>query len=415
MPLTEPRATPNRRAWPALPHPDREDRMPTVARRPLPLLTPDQIAGLRPDLADVIEYRKSGLSLNHVVGCPLECAYCVRHLYANFDMKLPRLVMPDEDAVQALVGHQYFRPHRTPLQLFNKATDPMLPIVKQHTHRTLQLLDGMGLTNHMLLITRWRVTGEDCALFNALTNLKLTVLVTHSNIAHPGIEPVDSRIAQASLRTLYERADRYRVILYWRPIVPGLNDSDADIALARDLSAHAHATVYTGLFYRDEIAAYYRETGLPEPYDDTARRKIMPEQLEARILEGFRGPDTSEPYGPLFRKTSCAVGFVHRMADYNGHYGIRELCDICPEIQLGRCAKAWHAPNADRVTAEARNLGAVGPVEITDRAVLVSGLAEHPRYYLQHGYGYQVHAREHPHNHRRHGRAETGWQPKESE
>jgi hypothetical protein len=45
------------------------------ARHPLPLLTAEQVAGLRPDLADVVEYRKSGLSLNHVVGCPLECVH----------------------------------------------------------------------------------------------------------------------------------------------------------------------------------------------------------------------------------------------------------------------------------------------------------------------------------------------------
>ena len=31
------------------------------ARRPLPLLNPEQIAGLKPELAEVIEYRKSGL------------------------------------------------------------------------------------------------------------------------------------------------------------------------------------------------------------------------------------------------------------------------------------------------------------------------------------------------------------------
>ncbi|MFD1045277.1 hypothetical protein ACFQ1S_06610, partial [Kibdelosporangium lantanae] len=30
---------------------------------------------------EVVEYRKSGLSLNHIQGCPLDCAYCVRHTY----------------------------------------------------------------------------------------------------------------------------------------------------------------------------------------------------------------------------------------------------------------------------------------------------------------------------------------------
>lgn len=65
-------------------------------------------------LRDVVEYRKSGLSLNHVVGCPLNCAYCVRHLFQNYDMKRPHRVLDDEAAVTALVEHWAFRPHTTP-------------------------------------------------------------------------------------------------------------------------------------------------------------------------------------------------------------------------------------------------------------------------------------------------------------
>ena len=224
-------------------------------RRLLPLLTIEQIGELKPALAEVIEYRKSGLSLNHIVGCPLECGYCVRHVFDNFDMKTPKRLMSDEAAVAALVGHPYFRPHQTPIQLFNRATDPMLPVVKPHLFAVLRDLDDRGLTNHVLVITRWRVSAEDCAVLNSYTNLRLTVLVTHSGIDDPAIEPVNSIYAADSLRMLYEHADRYRTVLYWRPIVPGLNDSDEHIEQARELSLHAHATVFTGLFFRDEIRA----------------------------------------------------------------------------------------------------------------------------------------------------------------
>lgn len=380
------------------------------ARRPLPILNPEQIAGLKPQLADVIEYRKSGLSLNHIVGCPLDCGYCVRHLFDNFEMKTPRALMSDETAVELLTGHRYFQPHLTPIQIFNRATDPMLPVVKPHTFAVLRLLDERGLTNHVLVITRWRVNPEDCAVFNSFRNIKLTVLVTHSGIDHPGIEPVDSAIAAASLRTLYEYADRYRTVLYWRPIVPGLNDSDDHIQRAVELSRHAHATVFTGLFFRQEIAAYYRDHGLPEPYQGTARRKIMPEESEHRILTAFHRPaDRDAPWGPLFRKTSCGVAYAHGEADYNGHYGIRELCDICPIKQLNLCRDAWKQPDEAVVVAQARDLGAVGGVDITERAIIVEGLDEPPRYFLQHTHGYQVHDRAKPHHYRRHGRADIGW------
>ncbi|WP_055525096.1 hypothetical protein [Streptomyces graminilatus] len=385
---------------------------PIVARRPLPFLTPAQISGLKPGLADVIEYRKSGLSVNHIVGCPLECGYCVRHLFDNFSMKTPRRLMSDVAAVAQLVNHPYFRPHRTPIQLLNRATDPMLPQVKPHVFAVLRLLDQQGLTNHVLIITRWRVSAEDCAVLNSFEKLRLTVLVTHSGIEHPAIEPVNSSIAADSLRTLYEHAERYKTVLYWRPIVPGLNDSDEHIERARELSLHAHATVFTGLFFREEMAAYYEEHGLPMPYEGTARRKIMPEDAEQRILDAFDSAQShgGAPWGVLFRKTSCGVAHAHGEADYNGHYGVRELCDICPPEQIALCARAWVKPDLAEVTREAHALGAVGDVEVNDRAIVVEGLDEPPRYYLQHGFGYQCHDRAKPHLYRQHGRAPIGWE-----
>ncbi|MEU1484510.1 radical SAM protein [Streptomyces sp. NPDC005752] len=376
-------------------------------RRALPILTADKISGLKPELADVIEYRKSGLSLNWIIGCPLECGYCIRHTFANFEMKVPKRLMTDEEAVRRLVGHTYFRPHKTPIQLLNRATDPMLPVVKPHVFNVLRQLDDLGMTNHVLVITRWRVTPEDCAVLNSFTHLRLTVLVTHSNIQDPKVEPVDSKIAAESLRTLYEHAERYRTVLYWRPIVPGLNDSDADLARARELSKHAHATVFTGLFFRDEIASYYEAHGLTIPYEETARRKIMPEVAERRILDAF---EREGSWGALFRKTSCGVAYAHGEPDYNGHYGVRELCEICPSEQVAMCHAAWVKPDLVNVTREARGLGATGSVEVNDRAIVVEGLDEPPRYYLQHGFGYQCHDRAKPHHYRQHGRAPIGWE-----
>ncbi|MET9914365.1 hypothetical protein ABZZ74_48030 [Streptomyces sp. NPDC006476] len=206
---------------------------------------------------------------------------------------------------------------------------------------------------------------------------------------------MNSAYAADSLRMLHEHAEHYRTVLYWRPIVPGLNDSDDHIEQARELSLHAHATVFTGLFFRKEIKAYYAANGLPEPYEDTARRKIMPELAEQRILQAFEAGQTpgGQSWGTLFRKTSCGVAYAHGEADYNGHYGVRELCDICPPEQIARCAQAWGKPDLAEVTREARALGATGPVEINDRAIVVEQLDEPPRYYLQHGFGYQCHDR----------------------
>ncbi|HEX9353212.1 MAG TPA: hypothetical protein VF933_05280, partial [Streptosporangiaceae bacterium] len=269
-----------------------------------------------------MEYRKSGLSLNHIQGCPLDCAYCIRHTYGLWDQRQPRALLRDGEAVEQLVGHRYFTPHVTPLQLFNRATDPFLPQVKQHTFAVVTDLDKRGLRNHLLIITRYRVTDSDCEQLAATRHLRLTLLFTFSGIEDRRIEPYPSSVAAESLQIASQYAPRrYRTVLYWRPLVPGLNDSPEHLAQAARLSRSADATVFTGLFLREEIAAYYRAHDLPRPYDVTARRKIMPQAAEQRVLGAFR----QHAGGPLFRKTSCAVSYAHGLPDYNGHVGIREL------------------------------------------------------------------------------------------
>jgi hypothetical protein len=257
----------------------------------------------------VAEHRTSGLSPNHIQGRPLDCAYYIRHAYGLWDQRVPRALMVDAEAVEALVAHRYFQPHVTPLQLFNRATDPFLPVVRPHTFAVLEDLDGRGLRNHVL-VTRHSMKPGDIDRLNSLVNLKVTLLFTYSGIEDTWIEPYPSAVAAESLRLMSAPHPRkYRTILYWRPLVPGLNDSPGHLDAAYQLACSADATVFTGLFYRDEIAAYYQASGLPEPYDAIARRTIVPETLERRVLAAFNEST------PLFRKTSCAVSFAHGLPD----------------------------------------------------------------------------------------------------
>ena len=269
-------------------------------------------------------------------------------------------------------------------------------------------LDGRGLRNHVLVITRHQMKPDDIRPLNQLANLRVTLLFTYSGIDDKRIEPYPSQVAADSLKLMSAPVSRrYRTVLYWRPLVPGLNDSDEHLERAYALSRHADATVFTGLFYRDQIASYYRANGLPQPYDATARRKIVPETLEQRVLAAFAGSAS------LFRKTSCAVSHVHSLPDYNGHYGIRELCGICPVRQVGLCRSAHQIPSASQIYQAASALpetAGMTVVDITERAAVVSGLDdEQPRYYLQHALGFQMHDARHPHHAHRHGRADIGW------
>ena len=360
-------------------------------------------ADLPEALKQVVEYRKSGLSLNHIVGCPLDCGYCVRHLFLNYEMKKPHLVMDDENAVDLLINHWAFRPNKTPIQIFNRATDPFLPGVKDHLFSTLENIDRRGFSNTTLVITRWRVSEDDVKRLEQLRHVKLVILVTWSGISDNRLEPVDSAIASESLKVLQAHANRTKTIFYWRPIIAGLNDTDEHLKQAKINSSYADATVFTGLFYRSEIRDHLRKAGLPDLYDGIARRKILPRILEQRVLAEFVDR-------PFFRKTSCGVSYVLSIPDYNGHYGIREICDICPKTQLKLCSVAHRQPDVGRVHELAELSGLRNPqISIDERRILVIDSTEQQRYFIQHALNFQVHDRDHPHLPQRHGRAEIGW------
>ncbi|MGH3936687.1 MAG: hypothetical protein ACRDS1_17185 [Pseudonocardiaceae bacterium] len=182
------------------------------------LLSREQIDRLPQRAREVVEYRKSGLSLNHIQGCPLDCAYCIRHTYGLWDQRIPRALMSDAEAVEELVNHRYFQPHVTPVQVFNRATDPFLPVVRPHTFAVLEDLDARGLRNHVLVITRHQMKPEDIERLNQLRFVKLTLLFTVSGIDNQEIEPYPSSVAAESLKLMSAPSPRkYRTILYWRP------------------------------------------------------------------------------------------------------------------------------------------------------------------------------------------------------
>lgn len=376
--------------------------------RTLPLMPEDQQQALDPYMALIVGYRKSGLSLNHIIGCPLDCGYCVRHFWGNFEVKTPHLLCSDEHAVDLLTGHHAFRPHTTPIQLLNKATDPFLPGVRPHLFAVLHALDQRGYTNHVLIITRFKVTAANMAELESLRHLRVTLLFTYSGITDPRIEPIaKSSITVTSLHTAFAGKQRTGVVLYWRPIVPGWNDQPATMAHVLEVGQRADAIVFTGYYHKPENAAYLRQQGVLMPYgdEDYHRRKAMPDDLDAAVVAAWRASGISTP---LFRKTSCGVAYAHGAPDYNGHWGVREICDICPAAQQRRCADDHHMPNPTDVDRVLATFGYQTPYLVEDGHVWTHGLGEQRRYAIQHTLRYQIWELDQPHYLHAHGRAPHG-------
>ena len=188
--------------------------------------------------------------------------------------------------------------------------------------------------------------------------------------------------------------------MYWRPIISGINDSNEHIKKAVSIAKYAHATVFSGLFYRDSIKDNFVNNGVNEPYSEAARRKILPTKTEESLID-----DVKEKIPNFFKKTSCAVSFLHDLPDYNGHYGVPEICDICPEKQKDICKESFITPTQSDVESLCNELNITGEFIIKSGSIEFEGLNESERYFLQHTLGFQVHDKKYPHVKNRHGKA----------
>lgn len=117
----------------------------------------------------------------------------------------------------------------------------------------------------------------------------------------------------------------------------------------------------------------------------------------------------------MFRKTSCGVSYAHGIADYNGHWGVREICDICPAAQRDLCAADHRQPTSGQFDAVLADLGYATEYLIDDGHVWTRGLGEQRRYAIQHTLRYQIWELDQPHFLHAHGRSLTGYQPDDDE
>jgi hypothetical protein len=263
----------------------------------------------------------------------------------------------------------------------------------------------------VLIITRFKVTAEDMAVLEQLRHVRVTLLFTYSGITDPRIEPVaKSNITVSSINRACREKNRTKVVLYWRPIVPGWNDAPETMQHVLQVGDQADAIVFTGYYHKAENAAYLREQGVPLPYDDADfhRRKVLPTELDARVVAAWRASGISTP---LYRKTSCGVSAAHNVPDYNGHWGVRELCDICPTAQRGLCATDHTIPTEARFEQVLDQLGYTSNYLIDGGHVWTHGLGEQRRYAIQHTLRYQIWELDQPHYLHAHGRSLTGHQP----
>lgn len=282
----------------------------------------------------IIDYRRTGISLNHIIGCPLDCAYCVRHFWGNFVMKEPHLLCTDEEAVSLLLESKFFIKDSIPIQFLHKATDPFLPGVKEHMFRVLKMLDNARIKNVVMLITRYKISKSDIEKLESFCNIKIVVFFTYSGIRDRKIEPVADMKNIDELANCVHLAKKVKFVQYWRPIVYGWNDGDHIIKNVLQYAKFFDAIVVKGLRHKKENNDYFLQKNINIFHQYGQYKKILDKNILQKIYSEHKDMciDT-----PIFQKTSCAISHVFGIGDYNMQIKEKIDCSNCSAEQQSKC------------------------------------------------------------------------------
>ena len=329
---------------------------------------------------EIIEYRHTGLSFNHILGCPLNCSYCVRHFWNNFENKEPYMLIDDDNAIKTLINHKWFVKDLTPIEFLHKGTDPFLPNVKNHMFYVLQKLDSLGFKNIIVLITRYLISREDIQVLENLKSLKIAILFTYSGIDNPVIEPITSKkIFVSSINNMNKYRKKTKFILYWRPIVKGWNDDELSINRVLSLLDNFDAAVIKGLRLHKENYNYMISKGIELHYE-SQYEKVFPKNLENQIREAVQKKGILTP---ILNKTSCAISTAFGIGDYNKQYG-RIDCSNCSEGQQQMC-KNIIVPSTPQIISNLFNtLNLKYNYKVFGNTVHIFGITKEEKWFLQH-------------------------------
>lgn len=175
-----------------------------------------------------IEHLKSGLSINTHIGCPLGCKYCILSTIENYDGRPQNCASPKDIIESLFTKNSFYVKGHTPLYINNR-TDPFLPEVIDSTYELLSLLSKQEIQSPIMLITKLSPDERIIPLFD---QLNILLFYTFTGLPHGMDFNSDKRISEINLEKIYSCVPKKSRFLYYRPIIPGLND---DLLIFEDI------------------------------------------------------------------------------------------------------------------------------------------------------------------------------------
>ncbi|KKR80442.1 MAG: hypothetical protein UU73_C0001G0212 [Candidatus Daviesbacteria bacterium GW2011_GWA1_41_61] len=315
---------------------------------------------------------KNFLCLNAVAGCRNNCVYCYKHGWDIKNRFVPQQFAEVEDILSSLPNHRYFHP-KIPLAIHNSATDPFQKEVEATTFKIMDGLEVRGMTNIVGLITKEYLPTEVINRLENYKNIRPVIFVTFSGLPPEYEKVVDERRLETMENLSKSHLPR---ILYYRPIIEGVNDSEKTIRRIMELGEkYFHCIVRSALKLDVSIVEYMTKRGLPvdSGYDIGLNIHDSLKQMSARSrarVDYLLGRSKV----PYFKKTSCAISCLFNQPDYNCQWIRPEIyCSpLCPQSQKEICAQAvLSQPKEIDVQNQLQHLGLKVPYQINKDHLLI--------------------------------------------
>ncbi|OGE70781.1 hypothetical protein A2617_01705 [Candidatus Daviesbacteria bacterium RIFOXYD1_FULL_41_10] len=283
---------------------------------------------------------KNFLCLNAVAGCRNNCVYCYKHGWDIRNKFIPEKFCEVSEILDNLKSHKYYHPN-IPLAIHNSATDPFQTGVTGTTFEILDGLERMKLTNIVGLITKEYMTDQIITRLQEYKNIRPIIFVTFSCLP----QKYERVVVEKRLLTMKNLSkSRLKKVLYYRPIIRGVNDSENCARKIVDLGEkYFHCIVRSPIKLDVNIIEYMAKQGIfIDPKHDIGLnihdscKKMLPESRN--MVDAI----LAKAKIPYFKKTSCAISYLFNQPDYNCQW-IRQkyYCSpSCPVSQKNICRKA---------------------------------------------------------------------------
>ena len=295
---------------------------------------------------------KNFLCINAVAGCRNDCVYCYKHGWDIENKFRPTLLFEVPEILKNIETHRYFHPN-IPLAVHNSATDPFQEGVTDITFEILDGLEDQGITNIVALITKEYVSEEIIKKLESYKNIRPIIFVTYSFLPKEFENVIVERRIE-SMKNLSK--SKLKRILYYRPIISGVNDSEK---IAKDIvtlgEKYFDCIVRSPLKVDVNIIEYMAKKNIyiDSHYDiglniHDSLKQMLPESRERvdKIL--------AQSKVPYFKKTSCGISYLFGQADYNTQWIRKDIyCSRnCPKKQQQRCLKQSTQKPTDKIVEE---------------------------------------------------------------